>query len=75
MPTGRLPTSFEGLNERTNGGSSSRFCTEPFWNAIKRGTTKYDAGAVLPVTVLRSVPLRSALLRSLRFLPPPVILP
>lgn len=65
MPTARFPSRFKGLNEDKWRIVASRFCTEPFWNAIKRGTTKYDAGAAtVDGAPLRSVTFRFASLPS-----------
>lgn len=42
------------------GGGEGGFCTEPFWNAIKRSTVKHDAAAAaaaaVAVTLLRATP-------------------
>lgn len=67
---GSLSVAFQGAGTRTNGGSSRAvdFAQSHFGmqlNAVQRNTML----ALLPSTVLRFVPLRSALLRSLRFLP------
>lgn len=59
MPTARFPSRYKGLNEDKWRIVASRFCTEPFWNAIKRGTTKYDAGAA----TVHGAPLRSVTFR------------